>query len=180
MSHVFQSSRGLNWEDLDDDNLKIFAHNKEEGNENGPADIYHAEEEAPTYCLSLARMKYDNAVWDTCRALPAHPELSHSESFYYPLERVQYHTNWRDLKVYYGADMYLPMLFKSSPLKVSLTWNHGDKGGYNIDEEGKLVLETDVFEEEPEQLQASPRSPSCVPGMRCEDEPEQVCCFPRI
>jgi hypothetical protein len=178
---MFQSALGPNWEELDDDDLKIFAPDKDREDHTDLEQIY---------CLNLAKMKHDNAVWHTCHALPAHRELSHSESWYYPLERVQYHSNWRDLKVFYGVDTSLPMLFKPSPLKLSLTWKYGEKGGYIIDKDGKLVLgrllsstecepalDTGVSEGETEEPQTPPRSPPCVPGMRNDDELEGVCLY---
>lgn len=213
MSYVpFKSDCGPNWEDLDDNDLNIFITGNEISessmvfaatNKNGPDDDDDDDEEAeqiaretdndgeePIFCLKLAKMKYINGVWGSCNARPAYEELSYMGSYQYPHERVQYHANWRDLKESSGADMRLPMLIKSSPLRSSLTWKHDDEGGYIIEEDGKRVpepllpsaesepaLDNGSSEEEKEQdkISTPPRSPPCVPGSRGDREFEKVC-----
>lgn len=195
MSHLYVSPSGANWMDMDDDDddLQMFAPDKENSDQCDDAtsaveNVYNAEDEVPVYCLSLAKMKRDNGVWNRCNALPAYKELSHCEYYDYHFERVQYHSNWLGLKEYLGADLRLPMLIESSPMRLSLTWNYNIKGGCIFDEAGKLVLgplppsakcepalDTSVSKGETEEPETPPRSPPCVPGFRDEDELRDVC-----
>ena len=95
--HPFKSACGPNWEDLDDDDLEVFAPDKDEtvkygecDNANDCADhedVYEADlspispteyfpEDDTPYCLNVAALKHYNEVWDVSRSLPAYPELS--------------------------------------------------------------------------------------------------------
>lgn len=194
MSYVFQSSRGVNWEDLDDDDLKIFAPDKEEVDvENAPEKVEPLSancvyENTPN-SLNLAWQKHFNEVWDVCRALPAHKKLSFDQYYYYPQMRVQYKTNWLEFKQCMGRYVSTPMLMKFSLLRLSLTREYDGEGGFVIREGGELIDgplfphaefaplpdNSEPEEERDESQTPPPRSPPCMPGTRSDDELEGVC-----
>lgn len=215
MSHLHVSATGTNWMDLDDDDLEIFAPDKNEPDEcdepderdgydnaddaatcaveNGQEDISNAADdyyEDTPVSLNVANLKYLNEVWHICRALPAYKEFSFDKYWYYPHVRVQYKSNWIEFKQCMGGDVSIPMLMKCSPLRLCLTREYDEKGGFIIHEDGTLIdgplfahaefkplPDNSEPEKQAEESQTPLRSPPCVPGMRKDDEINEVCLY---
>ena len=155
---------------------------------NGEEDIYNAADhyyEDTSVSLNVANLKYCNEVWHICRALPAYTEFSFDEHCYYPYVRVQYRTNWLDFKLCMGGDLDTPMRMRFSPLRLSLTREYDEKGDFIIHEAGTLIdgplvahaefkplPDNSEPEEQAEELETPPRSPSCAPEFTDDDEPQ--------
>lgn len=54
---------------------------------------------------------------------PAYVELSHIDGYVDAEYRVNYTTNWREVKLQTGANMRHTMMMKASPLREVMTWN---------------------------------------------------------
>jgi hypothetical protein len=204
MSHFFKPAPGPNWEDLDEDDLKMFAPDEEKSAdcdgddnaddsatpavENVQAVVYNAADEYyddTPVSLNAANLKYLNEVWHTCHALPAYAEFSFDKYCYQPYVRVQYNSNWLNFKECMGVDVRKPMIMKFSPLRLSLTREYDDEGGFVIREAGTLVdgplfphaefkpsPDDSETEEEAEEPQMQHQSTPCVPGSREDKEPQ--------
>jgi hypothetical protein len=197
MSHGYRYSRGPSWEDLDDEDLRIFAPDAEEpvkcdgcdnvddaatsAVENVQEVVYNVADDFyddTPVSLNVANMKYLNEVWNACHAPPAYAELSFDEYCYQPYVRIQYKSNWTNFKECMGVDVRRPMLMKFSPLRLSLTREYDDQGAFTIREAGTLVdgplFPHAEFRSLPENSETEEEAEEfpCVPGSRDNEEPQ--------
>lgn len=119
---------------------------------------------------------------------PAYAALSCEFGFIYPDRRRKYSANWKVTKLRMGGNMKNTMMMMPSPLRLSKTWPTDNTGEYTEESDYMQVspsfstprLPTPLLsygsesDEERDEAQTSPGSPSMVQTNECKVEIEEV------
>lgn len=119
---------------------------------------------------------------------PAYAALSCEFGFNYPDQRRKYSANWKAIKLWMGGNMKNTMMMMPSPLRLSKTWTSDCMGEF-IEDRGYVQV-SHLFptprlrtprlsygnesDEERDEVQTPPGSPSMVQTNECKVEIEEV------